>query len=133
MLCGDDLQRLQRLLEDASLALLGHFTSATQHIDAALQDLDAVHAADPLASHMTSNLAIDQAIDQARGKLAGAITALQFEDMATQLISHTTHRLRSCADQLGQVCAADADDCPAARRANPVAQQAMTAGSIELF
>jgi hypothetical protein len=36
-----DLERLQRLLDDASQALLQHFTFASDHMDAALLQLHA--------------------------------------------------------------------------------------------
>ena len=35
-------------------------------------------------------------------QLGGAVTALQFQDMASQLINHTHQRLRSCADQIAR-------------------------------
>ncbi|MDZ7813818.1 MAG: hypothetical protein U5L74_12240 [Ideonella sp.] len=42
--------------------------------------------------------------------LAGAITALQFHDMATQLISHTQRRLRGCADKIAREAMGDDED-----------------------
>jgi hypothetical protein len=70
--------------------------------------------------------------------MASALTALQFHDMATQLISHTHHRLRSCADRIASDAMADDEDGPAVVedcpiRPNPVTQDEMDAGSIELF
>ena len=126
MVASNDLERLQRLLDDASQALMVRFTDATQHIEAALRELEAVRLADPSAIH------------EARQTLGGAITALQFQDMATQLISHTTRRLRNCADRLARDAMGDDDDGvthveQAPLRPNPVTQDEMDAGSIELF
>jgi hypothetical protein len=113
MVASNDLERLQRLLDDASQALMGHFTGATDHIDSG-------------------------ALSEAKQVLGGAITALQFQDMATQLIAHTTRRLRNCADRLARDAFADDADGEALveqapLRPNPVTQDEMDAGSIELF
>ena len=124
MVASNDLERLQRLLDDASTALIGHFAGATRHLDAVF---DVAQAADA------------QALQNLRATLGSAITALQFQDLATQLIAHTTQRLRSCVDRLGRdVFAGDDDDDPglleeAPLRPNPVTQDEMDAGSVELF
>jgi hypothetical protein len=70
--------------------------------------------------------------------MAGAITAMQFQDMASQLIQHTSTRLRSCADRLAQESMGDDEDGfavveQAPLRPNPVTQDEMDAGSVELF
>jgi hypothetical protein len=113
MVASNDLERLQRLLDDASQALMDHFTLARGHLD-------------------------DGAVHDARDTLGGAITALQFQDMATQLIAHTARRLRGCADRIARDALGDdedgaalVDDTPL--RPNPVTQDEMDAGSIELF
>ncbi len=113
MVASNDLDRLQRLLDDASGQLLGQFRVVN----------------DQLASG---------ALDQARQTIGGAITALQFQDMASQLISHTTHRLRGCADRIARDSMADDEDGEAwvedtPQRPNPVTQDEMDAGSVELF
>ena len=123
MVARNDLERLQRLLDDASTALVGHFAGATRH-------LDAVHHAGPDA-----DLAAQRDL---RDTLGSAITALQFQDLATQLIAHTSQRLRSCVDRLGRDVFAGDDDDPglledAPLRPNPVTQDEMDAGSVELF
>ena len=76
--------------------------------------------------------------DSAKVRLA-AVTELQFQDMASQLIVHTSKVLQGCAYRL----AADAmgqDDGEAVPfvedvpdRPNPVTQDEMQAGSVELF
>ncbi len=125
MVASNDLERLQRLLDDASTALIGHFAGATRH-------LDAVHEAGSAAE--------PAAMRDLRSTLGSAITALQFQDLATQLIAHTSQRLRSCVDRLGRDVFAgdDDDDDPglleeAPLRPNPVTQDEMDAGSVELF
>ena len=70
--------------------------------------------------------------------LGGAITALQFQDMASQLIAHTHQRLRNCADRIARETMGDDDDGMAVveeapMRPNPVTQDEMDAGSVELF
>jgi hypothetical protein len=80
LMANNDLERLQRLLDDASQALMRHFTYASEHMDAALVHLEATQQGEP------------PTIREARMTLATAITALQFQDMATQLIAHTSHR-----------------------------------------
>jgi hypothetical protein len=126
LMANNDLERLQRLLDDASQALMRHFTYASEHMDAALVHLQASqHGELPT-------------MREARLTLATAITALQFQDMATQLIAHTSHRLRNCADRLARDAMGDDEDGPAVvddmpLRPNPVTQDEMDAGSIELF
>ena len=122
MVASNDLERLQRLLDDASQSLLAHFTHATQRIESALQAIEG-------EAH---------GIHEVRHSLGGAITALQFQDMASQLIAHTTRRLRSCADRLARDAMGDDEDGAAVveappLRPNPVTQDEMDAGSIELF
>lgn len=77
------------------------------------------------------------ALERLRGQLCGAITALQFQDLAAQLVAHTQHRLRGCADSLARDAMGDEDGAavvePPPLRPNPVTQDEMDAGSIELF
>ena len=122
MVASNDLERLQRLLDDASQALMTHFTEASRRIESALVAIEG-------EAH---------SIHDARVSLGGAITALQFQDMASQLIAHTTRRLRSCADRLAREAMSDDDEGeivlePPPLRPNPVTQDEMDAGSIELF
>ena len=126
MVASNDLERLQRLLDDASQALMGHFTGATEHLEAALRELEG-------ASHARPGT-----IREARQTLGGAITALQFQDMASQLIAHTTRRLRNCADRLAsEVFEGDEEGQAVVEelplRPNPVTQDEMDAGSVDLF
>ena len=114
MVASNDLERLQRLLDDASESLMGHFT-------------------------MVASLVGGDVAEEARRAITGAITALQFQDMAAQLITHTSRRLRSAADRLARDAMGDDDEdgCgvveEAPQRPNPVTQDEMDAGSIELF
>jgi len=114
MAANNDLDRLQRLLSDTCDALLASFHGALAEIP-------------------------PEGCDRLRTELHVAVTALQFQDMASQLIHHTQQRLRSCADQVAQQAFSDDDDgdepyvAPAPLRPNPVTQDEMDAGSIELF
>jgi hypothetical protein len=124
----NDLDRLQRLLGDAGGALMTHFHASATQLKALRRELMGRRDID------------SQPLEVAMNHLASAITSLQFQDMASQLIGHTGQRLRGCADRL----AADAmeldedgdtqaflDTIPL--RPNPVTQDEMDAGSVELF
>jgi len=127
MVARNDLERLQRLLDDASTALIGHFAGAALQLDTVARAAHSALPADPAA------------LQDLRSTLGSAVTALQFQDLATQLIAHTSQRLRSCVDRLGRdFFAGDDDDEPglleqAPLRPNPVTQDEMDAGSVELF
>ncbi|MEO5732394.1 MAG: hypothetical protein ABIN96_02945 [Rubrivivax sp.] len=113
MVASNDLDRLQRLLDDASGQLLDQFRIVNDQL-------------------------VSGALEQARQTIGGAITALQFQDMASQLICHTTHRLRGCADRIARDSMGDDEDGTAwvedaPQRPNPVTQDEMDAGSVELF
>jgi len=121
MTASNDLERLQRLLSDASDALLAHFHGASGQLQTLVQPGEDSAALREVLQHM-----------------AGAITAMQFQDMASQLIHHTNTRLRSCADRLAQEAMGDDEDgvavvAEAPLRPNPVTQDEMDAGSVELF
>ncbi len=128
MVASHDLDRLQRLLTDACDVLMTHYHGA----DSALKRL--LH---------TTTSAGAAAVDPTEARaalqhLGGAITALQFQDLASQLVDHTQRRLRSCADRLACDTLIDDEDgaamvTAAPERPNPVTQDEMDAGSIELF
>ncbi len=126
LVATNDLDRLQRLLGDASEALVAHFYGAAGQMKLLLRQA----AAHPELDATSLNLAMNH--------LAGAITSLQFQDMASQLITHTGRRLRACADRLAAE-AMEMDDANAAfvdtvpLTPNPVTQDEMDAGSVELF
>ena len=76
----------------------------------------------------------------ARVALRCAVTELQFQDMASQLIWHTTKVLQGCAFRLASEAMGNEDGEEAAPfaemapdRPNPVTQSEMDAGSIDLF
>jgi len=126
MTASNDLDRLQRLLADATTTLLQHFHGLSEQIQRLRKQLD-----DPLAMDAAT-------IERALQALGGAVIALQFQDMASQLIAHTDKRLRSCADRLARDALADDEDgtqitMPAPLRPNPVTQDEVDAGSVELF
>ena len=124
MVASNDLDRLQTLLADACQVLADGFYGATEQIRAARGLHDADAASTPY--------------EQAMQHLGAAITALQFQDMASQLITHTHRRLRGCADRLAREAFADeegeeavVDETPL--RPNPVTPAELAAGSIDLF
>lgn len=115
-----------------------------------------LHRLEGLINHATSNLlerfgeanvllsgegmSADPGLEAARQALRSAVTELQFHDMATQLIGHTTQVLQGCAFRLASETMGREDDeldMPVVsmqpERPNPVTQSEMDAGSIELF
>ena len=132
MVASNDLDRLQRLLSDATETLMGHFYGASQQINH-LSRLAALYPVLPGLPELP-----ERDLQLALGHLSGAVTTLQFQDMASQLISHTHRRLRHCADRLARDVMDGGDDGAAVieaapLRPNPVTQDEMDAGSIELF
>jgi hypothetical protein len=128
MVASNDLERLQRLLSDACDSLLVHFYGASGELKTLL------HGSPDTPAELAK-------VHAAMEHIAGAITAMQFQDMASQLVAHTTTRLRHCADRLARdAFAGDEDEgegdavvAQAPLRPNPVTQDEMDAGSIELF
>jgi hypothetical protein len=127
MVVTNDMERLQRLLSDACDSLLTHFYGATGELK---------HLLHRVASHPEVDA---HELHAAMEHMAAAITAMQFQDMASQLVSHSTRRLRNCADRIARDAMGDDDEDGAALveeppvRPNPVTQDEMDAGSIELF
>jgi hypothetical protein len=126
MVAGNDMERLQRLLSDACESLMTHFYGATGELK------NLLHAA---AAHPEIS---GEQLHNAMQHMAGAITAMQFQDMASQLIAHTSQRLRNCADRIASETMGDDEDGAALvqeapLRPNPVTQDEMDAGSVELF
>lgn len=123
MTASNDLERLQRLLDDACTALMDGFHTSAGALG---EVIDQGHEVAP------SLMAVRQ-------ELFKTVTALQFQDMATQLIAHTNKRLRNCADQIARDALGDDDPDGAAvvddgpLKPNPVTQDEMDAGSVELF
>jgi hypothetical protein len=115
-----DLSRLDGLLAHTMNNLMERFTRASANL------------ADPL-------LVESKALDEVRSALRAAVTELQFQDMASQLITHTSKILQGCAYRLASESMGLEDgeavpfveDVP--ERPNPVTQDEMYAGSIELF
>jgi hypothetical protein len=123
MTATNDLDRLQTLLSDACDTLQSGFFGTMQK----LEELRGAAGATP------------QALEPAFASLSKAVLALQFQDMACQLINHTRGRLRNCADRIARDSFAGDDDDgdavveEAPLRPNPVTQAEMDTGFIELF
>ena len=130
MVASNDLDRLQRLLNGACDVLLTHYHGADSALKRLLQ-ISSCSGSDPAALDPAEARAALQ-------HLGSAITALQFQDLASQLVDHTQRRLRNCADRLACDTMVDDEDgeamvTAAPDRPNPVTQDEMDAGSIELF
>jgi hypothetical protein len=114
---GTELERLERLLADAVDQLLERFGTAHALC------VDARGLSGPQRDGLDA-------------ELRGAMTALQFQDMASQLIVHARRRLSTVADCLGNLATGSEEEgCEVqwVSRACPVAQRAVDAGSVELF
>lgn len=115
-----DLARLDGLLEHAMESLMERFTAASAG----------------LGNSVFSNA---KELDGVRDALKAAVTELQFQDLATQLITHTSKVLQGCAYRLAceSMGAEDGDAIPFVTEVpecpNPVTQDEMDAGSVELF
>jgi len=115
-----DLNRLDGLLAHTMENLMERFTAASANL------------ANP-------GLASAAELDAVRGNLSAAVTELQFQDMASQLIAHTSKILQGCAYRLASesMGSEDGEAVPfveeVPERPNPVTQDEMDAGSIELF
>jgi hypothetical protein len=115
-----DLSRLDHLLAHTMENLMERFTTVSANL------------ADP-------ELAQSKELDMVRSNLRAAVTELQFQDMASQLIVHTSKILQGCAYRLASesMGSEDGEAVPfveeVPERPNPVTQDEMDAGSIELF
>ncbi len=120
LMVANDLDRLLSLLNGACDTLLAGFSGAS----------DALRSPDRPGREVVAAL----------GHLDEAVVALQFQDMASQLIAHTQRRLRHCTDRLASETFLDDDDEegagivePMPLHPNPVTQDEMDAGSVTLF
>ncbi|MCF8209923.1 MAG: hypothetical protein K9K38_11045 [Rhodoferax sp.] len=115
-----DLTRLDSLLAHTMENLMERFTSASANLE------------DPALKE-------SKELDAVRGALRAAVTELQFQDMASQLIVHTSKILQGCAYRLAaeSMGSEDGEAVPFVEevpdRPNPVTQDEMDAGSVELF
>jgi len=115
-----DLNRLDGLLAHTMENLMARFTAV---------------------SDLLGDTSIPQtgALEAARSALRAAVTELQFQDIASQLIAHTSKTLQGCAYRLAaeSMGLEDGEAVPfveeVPERPNPVTQDEMDAGSIELF
>jgi hypothetical protein len=107
-----DLERLKAIVNDAAGRLLGSFNE--------FADLEA-----GTARKLEERERIQQAI-------SAAVTALQFQDMATQLTGHAQRRLLALESCLRVMCG-DPGESELAAQPQPVRQAEMSAGSVDLF
>ncbi|WP_370680858.1 hypothetical protein [Comamonas sp. GB3 AK4-5] len=117
-----DLHRLEGLLNHATSNLLERFSEANGLLSG------------------SGTMERDE-MEAARHALRSAVTELQFHDMATQLIWHTTQVLQGCAFRLAsETMGQEEGEIPVEpaqsmmpERPNPVTQSEMDAGSVDLF
>ena len=123
-----DLERLQQLLGNTCQELLSRFNETRDRLLPLATTSQA--PTDPAQASQIAQSALEA--------LGNAVLTLQFEDMCNQLVNHTSRRLRNCADRLARDAMGDDEDGiglveDAPLRPNPVTQDEMDAGSIELF
>lgn len=114
-----DLSRLQVLLDEACTSLLDGFHGTRNEIHS-------LAAGDGPAG------------ERALATIEGAVTSLQFQDLANQLLDHARSRLAHVGDRLAAEAFGSDEDGAAVihqmpTRPNPVTQSDMVAGSVELF
>jgi hypothetical protein len=107
-----DLERLKTLIVDAGDRLMASF--------------NVVGTLAPQPAHS------EEQQRRLAGAIATAVTALQFQDMATQLTTHAQGRLTILKEELGRF-SDGAEPLLAPTRLQPVKQIGMSAGSIDLF
>jgi hypothetical protein len=107
-----DLERLKTLVNDAAGRLLGSFNEFVE-----------------LEQQACRNSEERQRIESAIGT---AVTALQFQDMATQLTGHAQRRLAALETCLRTLYGEGAGGV-LLEHSQPVRQSEMSAGSIDLF
>jgi hypothetical protein len=111
-LIENDLERLKSLINDAGDRLVISFNKVT----AVLAELSVDHGQRDRMDHA----------------VRGAVTALQFQDMATQLIGHAQRRLSVLeASAVASVGLASREKDMAL--SHPVRQVELSAGSVDLF
>ncbi|MFA7506570.1 MAG: hypothetical protein WCZ28_17860 [Burkholderiaceae bacterium] len=114
-----DLERLLQLLEQAEGDLMRRFREF-----------------DRLAGEISREAAqagVARKAGSLRDVLMGATTAMQFQDMSTQLVEHALAELRTLARRLADDGGPQERDGVPQRRRGPVSQDGMDAGSVELF
>lgn len=134
-----------RFTMDAHFATAGTQAAAASECAAIAADLERLkalinEAGDRLAA---SFAVIGETVPQAAGDglnrrrveqaVAAAVTALQFQDMATQLTQHAQRRLAVLQDALKALSHQEADPLLATTRMQPVRQAGLCAGSVDLF
>lgn len=116
-----ELERLDSLINDAGNRLLGSFVAIQDVIENLRRD---------------KSMPASQFVEVLEPAIAEAVGALQFQDLARQLIGHANDRviaIEKAAERLIEP-GIESDTTPAApRSAGPVTQHSMSGGSIELF
>lgn len=108
-----DLERLKTLIADAGDKLLTSFNEIASRVpQMALPEPEQLKLV---------------------GAVTAAVTALQFQDMATQLTGHAQRRLNVLQDCVKTLAHEPPDALTANTRMQPVRQSAVGAGSIDLF
>lgn len=107
-----DLERLKSLINDAGDRLLISFNQ--------------------IGAVLPSPASTESQRQQVSDAVHAAVTALQFQDMASQLTAHAQRRLAALEERLRSL-SGQTEHCLQINHQPPVRQVEMTAGSIDLF
>ena len=133
----DDLQFLAIDLQDELLTACNDLERLLGLLGGSCRDLGAAFhgALGVIATRRDDGTDAAELLAQVASLLQRGVTALQFDDMASQLVIHTRQRLRHHADRLAVAAMGDDDGVieSVLLRPNPVTQDEMYAGSVELF
>jgi hypothetical protein len=133
-----DLQYLAIDLQDELLTACNDLERLLGLLGGSCRDLGAAFhgALGLIAARRDDGANAAELLTQVALLLQRGVTALQFDDMASQLVIHTRQRLRHHADRLAVAAMGDDEDGvieSVLLRPNPVTQDEMDAGSVELF
>jgi hypothetical protein len=116
---ASDLERLLGLLDQAGGDLMRRFAE----FDRLVGEISREAAGTPVARQAAA----------LRDALLGATTAMQFQDMSTQLVEHALSELRTIAHRMDDDAGPRDTPGRSGIRGGPVSQSGMGAGSIDLF
>lgn len=141
----DDLAQLDGLLADAAARLAASFERLSALASRCCTDayIEPRPAANDAPQDAPAPAAARPASDEAASAFSEAVTALQFQDIASQLVGHAAARLEAL-ERIASELARLGDASPEALsrtlaaahgdlRASPVGQRRLSEGAVELF
>lgn len=137
-----ELNRLKGLIDDAGARLISSF-GAIHALSVRNRELVRRAACAPAIVNGAEQRELDAVSEDIKREMENAVSALQFQDMATQLVGHAVDRitmLERMSEPLRRIPDATMDDLlsviaasSGAVRASAVGQASMAGGSVDLF